>query len=234
MASSQSGRAEPRANGQDPLRGELKQRLQILADQGPRAEAKDITAAVESIMATVSGDLSAINLKLYAEIEALARYIESAKAEIAEVRPDEIRDEHLPMATDELEAVVGATEQATNRILEAVETVEEVATEVDEASAEKITGAVTQVYEACNFQDITGQRITKVVKALQQIEQKVEVLLAAFGEDMARDRQDRRDDRQAAPGDDAPADDAGLMNGPAQPNEGISQEDIDALLANFD
>lgn len=230
MASSQTGKADSRTGAADPLRKELEQRLQNLSNQGPRAEAKDITAAVESIMATVSGDLSAINLKLYAEIEALARYIESAKSEIAEVRPDEIRDEHLPVATDELEAVVGATEQATNRILEAVETVEEVAAELDETKAEKITGAVTQVYEACNFQDITGQRITKVVKALQQIEQKVEVLLAAFGEDMAGDRAERQATREKS----EPADDAGLMNGPAQPNEGISQEDIDALLANFD
>src|SRR3546814_10175717 len=51
--------------------------------------------------------------------------------------------------------------------------------------AEKITDAVTRVYEACNFQDITGQRITKAVKALQHIEQKVAGLPAVFGADIA-------------------------------------------------
>ncbi|RDD62579.1 protein phosphatase CheZ [Ferruginivarius sediminum] len=229
MDGAHSGGTNRRGGQADPLRAELERRLQLLADHGQRADPKDITAAVESIMATVEGDLSAVNLKLYAEIEALGRYIESAKAEIAEVRPDEIRDQHLPTATDELEAIVGATEQATNQILEAVESIEEVAGEVDEAKSEKITGAVTQVYEACNFQDITGQRITKVVTALQEIERKVDALLAAFGEEMARNQIKRRQ-AEAASKDDEKS----LMNGPASPNEAVSQEDIDALLASFD
>lgn len=230
MAQGRTGGTKGRGGEGDPLRAELERRLQLLADHGSRAEPKEITAAVESIMATVAGDLSAVNLKLYAEIEALGRYIESAKAEIADLRPDEIRDQHLPAATDELEAIVGATEQATNQILEAVETIEEVSNEVDEAASEKITDAVTKVYEACNFQDITGQRITKVVTALQQIEQKVDALLDAFGEEMAR-KENRRRQVQA---DGAKDDDRHLMNGPASANEGISQEDIDALLDSFD
>lgn len=224
----------PARDGQgDPLRTELERRLQLLADTGPRADPTDIASAVESIMATVEGDLSAVNLKLYAEIEALARYIESAKAEIAEVRPDEIRDQHLPAATDELEAVVGATEQATNQILEAVETIEEVAGSLDAERARKITDAVTVVYESCNFQDITGQRITKVVKALQQIEQKVEALLAAFGEEVARERAKLREGGKTERPSDEDAERA-LMNGPSNEGEGISQDDIDALLAGFD
>lgn len=229
MVASKAGSNEPRDNRSDPLRVELERRLQSLSDNGARAQPAEIAAAVESVMATIEGDLSAVNLKLYAEIEALSRYIESAKAEIADVRPDDIRDEHLPMATDELEAVVGATEQATNQILEAVESIEEVATEIDAAKAQKITDAVTIVYESCNFQDITGQRITKVVKALQQIENKVEALLAAFGEEVARERSKRKVE---TPPEDP---DKALMNGPAAPaDEAISQDDIDALLASFD
>src|SRR5690606_621227 len=103
------------------------------------------------------------------------------KAEIAALRPDEIRSRHLPTATDELDAVVGATEQATNSILEAVEVIETLVGEMTPEAGKQITEAVTRVYEACNFQDITGQRITKVVKALQHIEQKVDGLLAVFG-----------------------------------------------------
>jgi chemotaxis protein CheZ len=185
-------------------------------------------------MATVEGDLSAVNLKLYSEIEALARYIDGAKAEIAEIRPDEIRDEHLPAATDELEQIVGATENATNQILESVETVEEVAEELDSDKADKITTAVTNIYEACSFQDITGQRITKVVKTLQQIESKVEALLAAFGEEVARERRKFGGDKAAEPEMSQEEKEQSLMNGPANAGEGISQDDIDALLAGFD
>lgn len=230
MVASKAGSKEPRDSRSDPLRVELERRLQSLADSGARAQPTDIAAAVESVMATIEGDLSAVNLKLYAEIEALSRYIESAKAEIADVRPDDIRDEHLPMATDELEAVVGATEHATNAILEAVESIEAVAEELDAAKAQKITDAVTVVYESCNFQDITGQRITKVVTALQQIENKVVALLAAFGEEVARERSQKKA-VELSPEDAEKA----LMNGPAAPaDEAISQDDIDALLASFD
>jgi chemotaxis protein CheZ len=214
----------------DPLRAELERRLQAMAKEGPRADPSDIASAVESVMATVEGDLSAVNLKLYAEIEALAHYIDGAKAEIAEIRPDEIRDEHLPAATDELEQIVGATENATNQILESVEAVEEVAEQLEGENAEKVTTAVTNIYEACSFQDITGQRITKVVKTLQQIETKVEALLAAFGEEVARERRRHASSDETSPEDQ----DKALMNGPAAAGEGISQDDIDALLAGFD
>jgi chemotaxis protein CheZ len=217
----------------DPLRAELERRLKAMANEGPRTDPSDIASAVESVMATVEGDLSAVNLKLYAEIESLARYIDGAKAEIAEIRPDEIRDEHLPAATDELEQIVGATENATNQILESVESVEEVAEQLDADKAEKITDAVTNIYEACSFQDITGQRITKVVKTLQQIETKVEALLAAFGEEVARERRRKSDDGEAQQGGDEDQERA-LMNGPAASGEGVSQDDIDALLAGFD
>ena len=42
--------------------------------------------------------------------------------------------------------------------------------------------AVTQIFEACNFQDVTGQRISKVVKTLQLIDNRVSQLLHTFGE----------------------------------------------------
>ena len=223
--------------GDDAVRAQLERTLQDLSKLGPRSEPSEISDAVESVMATVDGDLSAVNMKLYAEIEALSRYIANAKAEIAQVRPDEIRTTHLPTATDELEAIVGATEQATNQIFEAVEGIEEVAATLDEGTAQKITDHVTSVYEACSFQDITGQRITKVVTALQQIETKVDTLLSAFGEEAAQARKKNRAETgetadRAASAEDA---DKALMNGPAAPgDDAVSQDDIDALLASFD
>jgi chemotaxis protein CheZ len=229
----QKGRKTGRGgSGEDALRQQLESQLSALAGLGPRAEPAEITDAVESVMATVEGDLSAVNLKLYAEIEALSRFIAAAKAEIASVRPDEINTEHLPTATDELEAIVGATESATNTILEAMETLEPIGDELGGETGQKIADSVTQVYEACNFQDITGQRITKVVTALKQVEDKVDTLLAAFGEDAAAARRERT----AAPKKQANADDdASLMNGPSAPGDGaVSQDDIDALLASFD
>jgi len=180
---------------------------------GSGVDAAAIAAVVESVMASMEGDLSAVNLKLYAELEGLARYIADAKAEIA---------------TDELEAIVGATEQATNSILEAAETIEAMTGRMEPEVSGRVTEAVTRVYEACNFQDITGQRITKIVKALQHIEAKVDALLAAFGEEIEAYKR-----ANPVPAEER-ASDGALLNGPQLPDEAAKQAEIDALLASLD
>lgn len=210
---------------------DLEVRVSQLLKARSEIEPRQLVEAVEAIMATAQGDLSSANLKLYAEIESLAHYIQNARAEIASLRPDEITDEHLPAAGEELEAIVGATEQATNSIMEAVEAIETVAAELPPEQAERITAAVTSVYEACGFQDITGQRISKVVNALRHIESKVQALLVAFGGD-ALPPPARKQGSKRADGKDRP--DEHLMNGPQNAQEAISQDDIDALLASFD
>lgn len=211
----------------------LQERLATLHKQRDNAPASaEIVAIVEDMLSSMEGDLSQANLKLYSELEALARYIAEAKAEIAALRPEEIRSRHLPTATDELEAIVGATEKATNGILEAVEVIETLVGDMPVELAEKVTGAVTRVYEACNFQDITGQRITKVVKALQHIELKVDSLLAVFGDGLVQNlpAPGPLDDPEEEPRDAA---DKKLLNGPQLPDDASTQAEIDKLLADF-
>src|SRR3546814_14944205 len=113
--------------------------------------------------------MTAVGLKVYADIEALARYINVARAEIAELRPDDINSEHLPAATDELTAIVGSTEQATHTIFEAVEGIEALTEQMDTEVGATVYAAATSNYEACGYQDLTAQRITKVVNAMHRI-----------------------------------------------------------------
>ncbi|MCG8360435.1 MAG: protein phosphatase CheZ [Kiloniellales bacterium] len=181
-------------------------------------------------MSSISGDISSINQRLYSEIEALARFINTAKGEIAALRPSEIKDRHLATASDELDEIVNHTEQATNSIFEAVETIEGLCGDMTEPVAEKITDAVTTVYEACSFQDITGQRIGKIVSALHHIDDKIEGLLEAFGRDLPdvpevpeEEKSKRADGKSDRP-------DEHLMNGPQLSGEGKTQDEIDALL----
>jgi chemotaxis protein CheZ len=209
---------------------ELVDKLSALKASLPSQSKDEIREVVSEILATMQGDLSEMNLKLYAEVESLARYIVTAKSEIAALRPDEIMSDHIPSATDELDAIVGSTEEATNGILQAMETLEGLTAEMDPAMAEKVTEAVTLVYESCNFQDITGQRITKVVKALKHIEHKVDALVAAFGDEIAKYKAahpapEKTDDKMS---------DAALLNGPQLAANAGKQDDIDALLASFD
>jgi chemotaxis protein CheZ len=192
---------------------------------------ENLVGVVEAVIDSIEGDMTAVGLKVYADIEALARYINTARAEIADLRPDDINSTHLPAATDELTAIVGATEQATHTIFEAVEGIEALTAQMDPEVASQISAAVTSVFEACGFQDITGQRITKVVTALQKIESKVDALLNAFGDDLKRDGAPRSPEKRTTTPSGAPArPDEHLLNGPQLPENAISQDDIDALF----
>ena len=213
----------------------LDEQIEALVRNSGSVDPAEIADVVESVMATVSGDLSTVNQKLYGEIESLARFIRTAKSEIASLRPDEIKTEHLAAATDELEVIVGQTEEATNSIFEAVESIEGLCQEMQTETADKITNAVTTIYEACGFQDLTGQRITKVVHALQHIEGKIEGLLEAFGQEFGRlseiesEVEAEAESANRRPGKtDRP--DEHLMNGPQKPGEASTQDEIDALF----
>lgn len=182
-----------------------------------------ITAVVESVLSSLSGDLSAAGLKLYRELEELSHVIEAAKHEITTIQPHDIRDRHIPMATDELDAVVAATAEATSSILGAAEVIER---STENAPAEMkaiLANEVTRIYEACNFQDITGQRITKVVSTLKYIETKIDALLNAFGAGLVATQ-------PVAPA----REENSLVNGPQLPAAANSQDDIDAILASLE
>lgn len=191
----------------------------------------DIAEVVRGIIDSLEGDLTKTDLKLFRELEELGGYIAGARKEIAALRPDQISTQHIPSATDELDAIVAATEDATNRIMEASEQIESVASEINEPHGEALCTAVTNIYEACGFQDITGQRISKIVNTLRHIETKVESLVSYFSDEIAKYRAENPDtDIEAEPA----ADDSDLMHGPQLDGEGQSQAEIDALLASFD
>ena len=214
---------------------DINSRLAALAPTGAGIDPADIVEVVESVMASVSGDRSGINLRLYEDIEALAQFIQSAKAEIASLRADEINTKFLPTASDELSAIVGATEQATNEIFAAVEMIETASNDMDPEAAGPVTDAVTRIYEACSFQDITGQRITKIVKVLQDVETRVNGLLSALGEQVEGQTPSAPKEPEPAPeAEPAAKSDEDLKNGPQLPGNAMSQAEIDALLASFD
>ena len=182
----------------------------------------EVAAVVEAIVESLSGDMSVADLKLYRELEQLAQYIQRAKREIADVKPNDIRERHIPMATDELDAVVEATAAATGTILDEAEAVQKLAASLPPPAGTNIAAAVTRIYEACNFQDITGQRITKVVKTLKYIESKIDALLAAFGETVVG-----KQVLLKPPDED-------FVSGPQLPKAANSQDEIDAILASLD
>jgi chemotaxis protein CheZ len=203
---------------------QLAERLAEIRARYPGSEPEMVADVVRAVLTTMSGDLSAHETSLLAEVQALGQTIVSAKAEIAALRMGDITDSHIPFATDELDAIVEHTASATNAILNSCEILDEVAGSLSGEMASKLQDATTRIYEACSFQDITGQRITKVVTTLKAIEAKVAQIVAAFGSS------------ETLPPEEMVADDsdAALLNGPQLPTVAMDQSDIDKLLASFE
>ncbi len=97
----------------------------------------------------------------------------------------------------------------------------------------KLMTATTGIYEACTFQDITGQRITKVVTALKHIEDTVDGLLNAFGDEIAKYREANPKQVDVPEVASIPSDED-LLEGPQLEGKGNNQAELDALLASFD
>ena len=168
---------------------------------------------------------------LKTEVKALAHAIHQTKVEIAALRNPNSERDQIAIVSDELDAVVRATEDATNSILESAETIDNVAEQLRSSNdafysqlGEQLAEQSMNVYEACNFQDITGQRITKVVNAMKFVEERIQAMIKIWGEEDFKEiapstTLDRKDDPDAA-----------LLSGPQMDGEGISQDEIDALF----
>ena len=205
----------------------LSARLSAIRERHPVAEPEAIADVVRAVLATMSGDLTATETSLLGEVEALGRTIATAKAEIAALHVDDITASHIPFATDELDAIVAHTASATHAILESCETLDAVMEQLDGEPAARLLDATTRIYEACSFQDITGQRITKVVGTLKAIEAKVAQITSHFGA--------QRPSQLDRPiGEPVGSPEASLLNGPQHPALAMDQSDIDKLLASFD
>jgi chemotaxis protein CheZ len=202
----------------------LTKRLLEIRMHHPGSQPEMVAEVVHAVLESMSGDLSAQETSLLSEVEALGRTIASAKAEIAALRVDDITDNHIPFATDELDAIVEHTATATNAILNSCETLDDVGSSLTGEPATRLQDATTRIYEACSFQDITGQRINKVVATLKTIEAKVAQIVATFSSS----------NREAPIEMTAKAAEPALLNGPQHPSVAMGQSEIDKLLASFE
>ena len=204
-------------------------RSRVVPDRRLAVDPDAVADIVRAVLDTMRGDLSARDASLLTEVEDLAGTIATARAEIAALRVDDITDNHIPSATDELDAIVAHTAAATDSILEVCETLDRVAGSLEGDAAATLQGATTRIYEACGFQDITGQRITKVVATLKAIDAKVAQMPTAFGGQAGGAAP-----KPAAGAAVTPNDPQALLHGPQLPTAVMDQTDIDKLLASFD
>ena len=171
--------------------------------------------------------------KLKVELDLIYDAITRTKREIAVLHGKSFNGEEMAKVNGELGAVVGGTEEATQQILEAAEAIDNAATALSSVNSpdqqkllsEEIQERVVSIFEACNFQDLTGQRIKKVMTTMKFIENHITVMMDIWG------GVDAIKAHAPAIVDTREGDDR-LLNGPKlDGDEGhASQNDIDALF----
>jgi chemotaxis protein CheZ len=164
------------------------------------------------------------------DVADLQQRIQATQIEIAALRHPKAEQDRLVVAGEELAAIVSATEHATNGVLSAAELIEKTAVAMkarlsdvaDKRDLDLMMDAVVSIFEACNFQDITGQRIGKVVRTLDFIEERVVAMIQTWGTEAFAHLPHTFE---------VPvAEEAKLLNGPQLQGKAISQADIDALF----
>jgi chemotaxis protein CheZ len=185
----------------------------------------DVLALAEVTAQSLQLFFDTMDTAVYREMREIAGYIERMKSEIGALQADDIKQSHIPAAGQELSAIVKATERATVSIMECAEALMEADASDPAAYKALVDEKMILIFEACSFQDITGQRIAKVIETLQQIETRVSRFATAvgvvsdhaFADEQERIRAERRERL--------------LLHGPQVEGAGINQAEVDALIS---
>lgn len=168
--------------------------------------------------------------QLKSDTEAIHLALNRTKQEIASLHVNAFWPPPARMVR-ELDAVAESAERATQQILSAAEQIEDAATsltaslgrEQERMLALDIQDNILRIFEACNFQDLTGQRIAKVLATLKFIEERVAHMVEIWGGMEALKSYTAEADLNRDP----------MLHGPRldDDNDHVSQDDVDALFA---
>jgi chemotaxis protein CheZ len=199
----------------------------FLAEYARRNRHADTTmllSAIDRLEAAVRDEpTTRLVERLRSDLLEMANSIARTKAEIASMQPDAVQQGKFGEATEELDSIVQATEIATSQILAAAEQVQEIAWTLrehglDPAVCDRLDAKATEIYTACSFQDLTGQRTSKVIEVMRYLEGRIDAMIDIWGLSGAI---------SAAA---APKRVAARLKAPAHPPPGLNQGDVDLVM----
>lgn len=202
--------------------------LAEFAKRNRHADTTILLAAIGRIEATIHGERAAETDRIRFDLVEMAKAIARTKAEIAAIKPDADHHGKFAQATEELDSIVSVTETATSDILAAAEQIQEIGWTLREQGLEAevcdlIDAKATEVYTACSFQDLTGQRSRKVIQVLRYLEGRINAMIGIWGLDHAMAA-------EAAQTAKAREGEAALLNDAPRPAHGLDQADIDVVM----
>ncbi len=147
------------------------------ADQIQRAVAETIRAEMGDLRSFVDRRIAELSAEVHATTQLMDFSENNLSGQLSSIRDQIGGVLALPTTATrnsglELEAVVLATEEAANRIMEAAEAIGDWIRDnkLDDGSMAVVNEKVAAIFEACSFQDVTGQRIRRAIQHLQHVE----------------------------------------------------------------
>ncbi len=187
------------------------------------AQVMEVLTLAQQLTDTMQLFFGSLDKSIHQEFVYIADYIARTRTEISKLRPNDIKEQRIPTAGAELEAVVTDTERATETIMAEAEGLLD--TKPDDLAAYKaqVDDAMMRVIEACSFQDLSGQRVSKVVESLRHVEKRVSRFAATMGVHDAEADEDEIAEAERKK--------KLHLNGPAIGGPEVKQDAIDEMIA---
>ncbi|MGY6662755.1 MAG: protein phosphatase CheZ [Glycocaulis sp.] len=183
----------------------------------------EVLSLAQQLTDTMQLFFGSLDKSIHSEFVYIADYIARTRSEISKLRPNDIKEQRIPTAGAELEAVVTDTERATETIMLEAETL--LGEKPDDIAAYKaqVDEAMMRIIEACSFQDLSGQRVSKVVESLRHVEKRVSRFAATMGVHDAEADEDEVAEAERKK--------KLHLNGPALGGPEVKQDAIDEMIA---
>lgn len=183
----------------------------------------EVLSLAQQLTDTMQLFFGSLDQSIHKEFVYIADYIARTRTEISKLRPNDIKEQRIPTAGAELEAVVTDTERATETIMHEAETL--LGEKPDDIAAYKaqVDDAMMRIIEACSFQDLSGQRVSKVVESLRHVEKRVSRFAATMGVHDAEADEDEIAEAERKK--------KLHLNGPAIGGPEVKQDAIDEMIA---
>ena len=216
----------------DKVGADFRGYLDALVAGGDRAiTARELAELIDEIVSTLDGDWSAVPDGPESPVRDDALNGDAVRAALAPLHQDDPDEPLFETLHNELDAVVRAAQEAAEAILAATESINGASTAAAAGDAAAVSDAVTEIYQACGFQDLTGQRIARIGQLLNRVEYHVAGARAVLGDEVGAERErelaqvvEQNESREVEH----------ILHGPQDAGTANSQEEIDKILASFD
>jgi chemotaxis protein CheZ len=197
---------------------------ELKQEKGGDIDVGDVDKVINEFITIIKAHVnSEEDINILADIEKISNKICQTKNDISSVDAEKISGD-FPLASDKLKTITEVSEKSAEDIMQATEEIQAILPKIgDEEIQRNISNNCAKIFEACSFQDLTGQRIAKIIETIDEIESIVSDLLISFGKN--KKGIENKTIEPSTKGE--------ILSGPQFGKDAPTQQDIDDLFNNL-